>query len=132
MPPKQRTDLSPLLVLAESYQERFQRLGAHEIEALAQYGDAVPVGQNRGKPPSSRVQRLYVLLDIARADSRGRAFRGWGRLREGIYGRRELVLGCIGLTFRCFTFRRGCGVCRRQVASTNLLATSERRRCTSS
>jgi len=112
-----------LLVLAEGYQERFERSRARKVEALAQYGDAVPVGQNRAKPPSSRVQRLYVLLDIARADGRGRAFRRWGRLREGL-DRRELVLGCIGLIFWCFTFGRRCGICRRQ-ASTNLLATKE-------
>lgn len=117
------TDLFALLVLAESYQERFERSRARKVEALAQHGDAVPVGKNRAKPPSSRVQRLYVLLDVARADGRGRACRRWGRLREGL-DRRGLVLGRIGLVFRFFAFGRRRGICRRQ-ASTNLLATRE-------
>ena len=77
------TDVFLLLVLAETRQERLQRLRAHKVEPLAQHGDAIPVGQDRRKPPSSRVQRLYVLLDVARVDGRRRAGRRWGWRWEG-------------------------------------------------
>jgi hypothetical protein len=64
-------------------QELFSSLRAHKVEPLAQHTDAIPVGQDRRKPLSSRIQRLNVRLNLVRVHGWRRALWRWRRRRKG-------------------------------------------------
>ena len=77
-----KPDLFFPLVLAEICQELFSSLRAHEAKPLPRYSDTIPVQQDRRESPSSRVQRLNVLLNVVRADSWRMPFGGGGNVER--------------------------------------------------
>ena len=80
---RNKPDLFFPLVLAEICQELFSSLRAHEAKPLPRYNDAIPVRQDRRESPSSRVQRLNVLLNVVCADSWRMPFGGGGNVERG-------------------------------------------------
>ncbi len=90
-----KTHVHFLLVPAEICQKLFQPVRTRKLEPLAQDSNAVPVRQNRRKPPSSRIQWLHILFNVVCANGRRCAFWSWGRCWKSS-DRRDLASGgCI-------------------------------------